>query len=170
MDRCGACSTPNHHSGDNRQVILFEVKLFILSEGREKADPAASMVADYVRRIQNFVFVEDIVARRGAKVGLVEKIRQFQSKGSFLVALDERGKQYTSVAFSSQLKKWVRQAPSSITFVIGGAEGLPKEVKAITNATIALSQMTLPHRFARLILAEQIYRAYCIEKNIPYHK
>lgn len=128
------------------------------------------MVADYFKRLKKFADVEDQVLRPGAKIDLTAKVTQQQDKGSFIVAMDERGKEYTSRQFSNQLTQWIETAPSSITFVIGGAEGLPSEIKSIAKSTFALSKMTLPHRFARLLLMEQLYRAFCIQKNIPYHK
>lgn len=146
------------------------MKFIILSEGRENSDPIAPLVADYIGRLKKFISTDDIVVRPGAKNGLVEKTFQLQKNGSFVVTLDERGKQFTSIAFCSRVQKWTVLPNPSVAFIIGGAEGLPPEIRSMSNQTIALSNMTLPHRFARLILAEQLYRAKCIEKNIPYHK
>ncbi|MBN2715359.1 MAG: 23S rRNA (pseudouridine(1915)-N(3))-methyltransferase RlmH [Deltaproteobacteria bacterium] len=146
------------------------MQLHILSEGREKADPAAPLVADYINRIAKFSSIHDTVVRPGAKTGLVDKCRHLCAKGLLPIALDERGREYTSQGFSTQLSDWMTRSPSGLLFVIGGAEGLPPEIRQIARNTIALSQMTFPHRFARLILAEQIYRALCIQKSIPYHK
>ncbi|MBN2525927.1 MAG: 23S rRNA (pseudouridine(1915)-N(3))-methyltransferase RlmH [Deltaproteobacteria bacterium] len=142
----------------------------ILSEGREKADPTAPLVADYVSRIHRFFPITDTVTRPGAKQGLEEKARQICSRGLLPIALDERGREFTSVGFSHQLIRWMQHCPQGLLFIIGGAEGLTPPLRAMASCTIALSKMTLPHRFARLILTEQIYRAICIEKNMPYHK
>ena len=144
--------------------------LHIISEGREKADPTAPLVADYISRIEKFLPITDTVARPGAKIGILAKTRQIQAKGFLPIALDERGKEYKSIDFSRQLMQWINRNPQGLLFIIGGAEGLIPELRQIAAQTIALSKMTLPHRFARLILAEQIFRALCIEKNIPYHK
>lgn len=178
MDGCGTDSRSGDAARWREQVVaaiahtsLKMVQIHILSEGREKADPTAPLVADYITRIGKFMTVTDAVVRPGAKNGLVTRCRQLVSdKNLYPIALDERGNEFTSKAFSKQLKKWTAAAPSGLLFIIGGAEGLPGEIRQMAKATIALSQMTFPHRFARLMLAEQIYRALCIQKNIPYHK
>ena len=87
-----------------------------------------------------------------------------------MIALDERGRQYTSIEFSAQVTSWMNAGHKYVVLVIGGAAGLPKKVLEMADARISLSKMTLPHRVARLILSEQIYRGLCIAKNIPYHK
>ena len=83
-----------------------------------------------------------------------------------IVLLDEYGKHYTSIEFSDFMGKQEKD----ITFLIGAAEGFPKEVHDIPHQKIALSKMTLPHAFARIILVEQIYRAQQILSGHPYHK
>ena len=146
------------------------MQFHILSEGREKADPTAPLVADYVSRIAKFSPIADSVVRPGAKTGLISKSQQIIAKGFLPIALDERGREYTSKGFSRALTQWMTRSPGGLLFIIGGAEGLPDEIRQLAQSTIALSQMTFPHRFARLMLTEQIYRALCIQKNIPYHK
>ena len=65
---------------------------------------------------------------------------------------------------------WMNRGLSRVLLVIGGAEGLPGEVKKRADVTLSLSKMTLPHRLARLILIEQLYRALCIIRGVPYQK
>lgn len=146
------------------------MQFHILSEGREKADPTAPLVADYITRIGKFFPITDTVVRPGSKNGLISKCQQLISRGMLPVALDERGREYTSAQFSAQLTDWISVSPVGIVFIIGGAEGLPAALLQLARCSIALSRMTLPHRMARLFLAEQIYRGLCIERNIPYHK
>ncbi len=86
-----------------------------------------------------------------------------------LVALDERGQALTSV----QLAAWLGRAQDTgrdVAFVIGGDEGLSEAVRARASLVLALSAMTLPHRLARLVLVEQVYRAFSILRGEPYHK
>ena len=92
------------------------------------------------------------------------------SKGQLLIAMDELGKQYTSRSFSKLFSSWMNMGHGLVTFVIGGADGLPSTVKKKADLTIGLSKMTLPHRLARLLTVEQIYRALCIINNVPYQK
>ncbi len=146
------------------------MQFHILSEGRENADPTAPLVADYIARIGKFFPITDSVVRPGSKNGLISKSRQLISRGMLPVALDERGREYTSAQFSTQLTDWISVSPGGIVFIIGGAEGLPASLLQLARSSIALSRMTLPHRMARLFLAEQIYRGLCIQRNIPYHK
>lgn len=86
--------------------------------------------------------------------------------GSFVIALDELGERFTSKTFSLMLER----INSPICFVIGGAYGLSSDVREKSDMLLSLSDMTLPHIMARVVLVEQIYRAYTISANHPYHK
>lgn len=89
--------------------------------------------------------------------------------GLRLVALDERGKAWSTREFAARLTRW-RNAGDDVAFVIGSADGLAAEVKAKAHAVMALSAMTLPHGLARVVLAEQIYRATTLLAGHPYHR
>lgn len=89
--------------------------------------------------------------------------------GDFLVLLDENGKQYDSVAFSDQLQKYMNSGIKQLVLVIGGPYGFSTEVYQKANATLSLSKMTFSHQMIRLFLIEQLYRAFTILKNEPYH-
>lgn len=91
-------------------------------------------------------------------------------KSSKVVVLDEHGKQYKSKEFANLLDGFAVNGDSNIVFVIGGADGLSDEILNMTNHKISLSKMTLPHLMVRVILAEQLYRAYSIINNHPYHR
>ncbi len=83
--------------------------------------------------------------------------------------LDERGSQLTTVALARQLKSWQLEG-DDVALVIGGPDGLDPEFKAKAQMRIRLSDMTLPHAFARVLLIEQLYRAWSINANHPYHR
>ena len=86
-----------------------------------------------------------------------------------VIALDERGRELTT----RELAAWLgtrRQQGEDLAFLIGGPDGLAPGVLARSNFTLALSRLTLPHALARLLLAEQLYRAHCILTNHPYHR
>ena len=89
--------------------------------------------------------------------------------GYRIVALDERGAAWSTRDFASQLARW-RDAGDDVAFVIGSADGLHADVKAHAAAVVALSAMTLPHGLVRVLLAEQIYRAYSLLAGHPYHR
>jgi 23S rRNA (pseudouridine1915-N3)-methyltransferase len=96
-------------------------------------------------------------------------IRAALPKGAHLVVLDERGVSLTTQQLADQIKRWQSQSLSPC-FVIGGADGLDDALKHSAAQTIRLSDMTLPHALARVLLAEQLYRAYTLLAGHPYHR
>ncbi|MDY7538936.1 23S rRNA (pseudouridine(1915)-N(3))-methyltransferase RlmH [Undibacterium sp. 5I1] len=97
------------------------------------------------------------------------KIEAVLPKNTRIIALDERGKDLSSVGLSQQLTQW-QQAGGDVAFVIGGADGLDAEFKAKADMLIRISSLTLPHGMVRVLLAEQLYRAWSITQNHPYHR
>lgn len=97
------------------------------------------------------------------------KIEAAIPKGSRIVALDERGKDLTTLQLSQLLTQW-QQDGRDVTFVIGGADGLDAGFKASADMLIRISSLTLPHGMVRVLLAEQLYRAWSITQNHPYHR
>ena len=97
------------------------------------------------------------------------KIAAAIPKGSRVIALDERGKDQTTQNLATQLASW-RQEGFDITFLIGGADGLDPSLKAGAQAMWRLSSLTLPHAMARIMLVEQLYRAWTILQGHPYHR
>jgi 23S rRNA (pseudouridine1915-N3)-methyltransferase len=90
-------------------------------------------------------------------------------KGARIVALDERGKDITTVQLAKYLTQW-QQDGRDVTFVVGGADGLDAEFKANADLLVRISSLTLPHGMVRVLLAEQLYRAWSITQNHPYHR
>lgn len=86
-----------------------------------------------------------------------------------IVALDERGKDLTTVKLAEQLTGWLREG-GDVAFLIGGADGLDPALKARATTLIRLSSLTLPHGMVRVLLAEQLYRAWSVTQNHPYHR
>jgi 23S rRNA (pseudouridine1915-N3)-methyltransferase len=106
---------------------------------------------------------EEARAREGAR--LLERI----PARSFVVACDERGERLTSVEFARVVSA-ARDRAQDLAFIIGGAFGLPDAVRERADRAIQLAPFTLPHEMARLVLAEQLYRAGTIARGEPYHK
>jgi 23S rRNA (pseudouridine1915-N3)-methyltransferase len=108
--------------------------------------------------------------------GIIKGVESDYSKGHGVVLLDPLGKPRTSEQFSNDIYNWLDQGGSRLSFVIGGAEGLPKELKDVEppggarSNLLSLSSMTFTHQFARMLLIEQIYRASEIRKGSGYHK
>ena len=86
-----------------------------------------------------------------------------------LVLLDEHGKAFTSVAFSQYIEKSMVSSVSSLVLLVGGAYGVSNRVKQRANLSLSLSNMTFSHQMVRLFMAEQLYRAFTIIRNEPYH-
>jgi 23S rRNA (pseudouridine1915-N3)-methyltransferase len=99
----------------------------------------------------------------------VERIQTAIPKNNLIIALDEKGKQFSSRTLSKKIDDWIQQA-QDISLIIGGAEGLGETFKKSSNEVWSLSKMTLPHALVRVIVAEQIYRAWSIISNHPYHR
>ena len=89
------------------------------------------------------------------------------SPGGIIVALDARGRGYDSEAFAARLRTW--SEAGTVTFVVGGSLGLADEVKAAARELLSLSQLTLPHQLARVVLAEQLFRGLKIMRGETYH-
>lgn len=146
------------------------MRLKLVSVGRDRADPTASLVADYVSRIERFLPIDTLVLKPDRDDRIAARILKDTGRGRLLVALDDGGEQPTSKRFAEIVSSWMDRGLSRVTLVIGGADGLPDDVRRGADQLISLSRMTLPHRLARLVLAEQLYRALSIIRNVPYDK
>ena len=91
------------------------------------------------------------------------------SPSDFVVMLDERGKHFSTRELAQQLERWQHQG-SDIVLLAGGPDGFTQEIRARANQTWSLSRLTFPHPLIRVIVAEQIYRAWSVLQNHPYHR
>ena len=98
-----------------------------------------------------------------------ERIEAVVPKGARRIALDEHGRDLTTIQLSQHLVQW-QQDGRDVTFIIGGADGLDPHLKAEADGLIRISSLTLPHGMVRVLLAEQLYRAWSITQNHPYHR
>ncbi len=119
----------------------------------------------FVPEIKRVRHQEKRALRREAQL-LEEKI----SPNTYLIALDETGREYSSLDFARLLEGLLNQGKAGITFVTGGSSGLPDQIKNGANLKWSLSSLTLPHELARVVLLEQVYRAMTIVSRVPYHK
>ena len=99
-----------------------------------------------------------------------ERICSLIPKDSYVIPLAIEGKKYDSIGFADMIRKNTVQGVSHITFIIGGSLGIWEEIKKNSNSMLSFSDMTFPHQLMRVILLEQIYRAFRIMNNEPYHK
>lgn len=133
----------------------------------------------YVKRLRHYVNFELVVipalkdTKNLSPADMKERegvlILKALEKSDCVVLLDEHGKEYTSVGFSQYLQKQMNSGIRTLSFVVGGAFGFSPEVYDRANGKIALSQMTFSHQMVRLFFVEQLYRAFTILKNEPYH-
>jgi len=98
-----------------------------------------------------------------------ENINAAITPDSFIIALDEKGKSVSSQLLAKQLQNWIDDQ-QHISLIIGGADGLSDSIKKRANQTWSLSGMTLPHGLVRVVVVEQLYRAWTILQNHPYHR
>lgn len=138
-------------------------KLRILSVGKTKEDWLEIAIAEYLKRLQSSTVIEFVFVKND------EQLEALVEKEEAVVCLDSTGQMMTSEKFSSFLIKQLETNGSRLAFVIGGAEGLPPNLKK-KYPLISFSPMTFTHQIIRLILVEQIYRAIEIDKGSRYHK
>ena len=159
------------------------MKIKIVTVGKLKEKYLKDGIAEYAKRISRFATVEMIELAdektpdrasdsENAKILDVEGNRILSKIGEreFVVVLAIEGKTLSSEEFSKQLEQASINGSSTLTFVIGGSLGLSNEVKKRANLSVSVGRLTLPHQFMRLVLVEQIYRAFTIQQGSPYHK
>ncbi|MBR6888001.1 MAG: 23S rRNA (pseudouridine(1915)-N(3))-methyltransferase RlmH [Selenomonadaceae bacterium] len=146
------------------------MKINLIVVGKLKEKFLADGVAEYLRRIKKFATIE---VRELPECRTVEeegqKILSLVPKDSWLCVLDVAGAPLSSVDFAKKIAALTLDGVSNLTFAIGGAFGLSDELRRAASFRLSLSEMTFTHQMARLILAEQIYRAFKINRHEPYH-
>lgn len=154
---------------------------FRLIQGGSHADAELAALADrYLGRIRHFFPIEvvDVPSERGRQAQSDVAIMRAQSARllaaipdrGYAVVLDERGQLLDSLKFAKWIERLTIDSPHGVNFVIGSDVGFDDSVRKRADTLLALSPMTLPHQFARVILLEQLYRACTLMRNIPYHK
>lgn len=138
------------------------MRIVILAVGKIKEPGLAEMCEHYVKLIGRHCPIDVKELKNDAA------LRKALAVGDTVVALEVNGATYSSTAFAKQVQTWVEGGGSRLVFLIGGAEGLPSELSKAAQRQMSLSTMTLPHRLARVILLEQIYRAFSIWRGEPY--
>jgi len=154
------------------------MKLLIVAVGQRVPDWAQTAYDDYAKRFPHELKVELKAVKtepRGSKTletlyaAERERIEAAIPRGSRIVVLDERGTSLTTLALAARLKDW-QLGGDDVALVIGGPDGIEPEFRKAAQERIRLSDMTLPHAFARVLLIEQLYRAWSINASHPYHR
>jgi 23S rRNA (pseudouridine1915-N3)-methyltransferase len=154
------------------------MKLLVVAVGQRVPDWASTAWDDYAKRFPPELRLELKAVkteRRGSKAleslyaAERERIEAAIPKGARIVALDERGTSLSTQALAAKLKAWQLEG-DHVALVIGGPDGLDPALRAAAHERIRLSDLTLPHAMVRVLLAEQLYRAWSINANHPYHR
>ena len=154
------------------------MKLLIVAVGQRVPDWAQTAWDDYAKRFPaelkvelKAIKTEPRASKTYEQLVAAERVRIEAAipKGTRVVALDERGTHLTTVALAQKLKGWQLES-DDVALVIGGPDGLDPEFRAQANERIRLSDLTLPHAMVRVLLIEQLYRAWSINANHPYHR
>jgi 23S rRNA (pseudouridine1915-N3)-methyltransferase len=135
----------------------------VVAVGRLKNAALRTACDDYLERLGHYTRLEEREVKDEARV--LEAI----SEDMRLVALSRRGALWTSIELADWTGRW-EQDGRDVAFAIGGADALPDAVLQRAERLLSLSRLTLPHEMARLLLYEQLYRAYTIRRNEPYHR
>ncbi len=159
------------------------MKITIVAVGKLKGKYLKEGISEYSKRLSRFcelqiIEVEDEQAPENLSVSQEEQVKRREAEriikrvkeGSVLIVLDLKGKKLSSEEFSDKLNSFFISGKSHITFVIGGSLGLDEELVRKADFSLSLSDMTFPHQLARLILLEQVFRAFKILNNETYHK
>lgn len=152
------------------------MRITLAAIGRAKAGPELELTREYLKRLPWKVDIRELELKKDA--GTVEKQKQEEALlllkacegADRIIALDERGKTLSSRELAGQLKSWSSVGETHVAFIIGGADGLAKEVHEKTDLLLSFGRLSWPHMLVRPMLAEQLYRAHTIISGHPYHR
>ena len=138
--------------------------------GKTKDERLRALVAEYLKRLSRFVRCEMIETRESELEKESRRLLDAIPDGSLMVLLDVKGREWSSTELAAEVRRWENDAIKEVAIVIGGPEGVNAEVSARAQRRWHLSRLTLTHEMARVIAVEQIYRAYTINRGLPYQK
>lgn len=151
----------------------------LIAVGKTDNPALQQLISTYEKRLSYYINFElqllpDIknsksLSEEQQKIKEGELILSYVEPSHHFILLDERGKEYTSIAFADELQKKMNTGIKQLTFVIGGPYGFSQEVYQRANSKLSLSKLTFSHQMIRLFFVEQLYRAFTILRNEPYH-
>ena len=163
------------YAGDKEIVMVIE----LLTIGKTSIGFVENGIGEYTKRLKHYIPYSIRSLPDVKNASRMDQTRQKEAEGQkiidsltpsdFVVLLDERGKQYSSVEFSSFIEKQMLSGRRKTVFVVGGPYGFSKEVYERADSLLSLSKMTFNHEMVRLFFTEQIYRAMTILRGEPYH-
>jgi 23S rRNA (pseudouridine1915-N3)-methyltransferase len=153
------------------------MRLRIIWTGKTRDAHLKALIDVYLQRLLHFVKCEVSEFRESSgaqkRTGIdrdSKRISDGLRQGAINVLLDPRGSEWTSEQLADELKGWQDKGVKEVTFVIGGPSGVSEELSALADKRWCLSKLTLTHEMARVVLVEQLYRAYTIIHGLPYQK
>jgi len=152
------------------------MKIRFIWPGKTRDEHLRALIDEYLNRLQRFVRCEVVETREvtGSDPAHVEKesrrVLEAIPAGSLMILLDVRGSEWSSQELARELLRCENESVKEVTIVIGGQDGIAPEVSARANKRWLLSRLTLTHELARVLAVEQIYRAYTINRGLPYQK
>jgi len=138
--------------------------------GKTKDKNWQALQAEYLKRLSHFVRFEITELRDETKELESKRILEKVNQSNFVCLLDVKGRSISSFELAAKIENWQNRAFKEIAFVIGGAQGVTSEVVEKADFSLSLSLLTFTHETARVVLAEQLYRAFTIIKGFPYQK
>ena len=155
---------------------IKSMKVNIVCVGKIKEKFFTDAIGEYSKRLSRFCSFNIIEVDEASKIENLEKKSEVEGKlllekcSGIIVALDGRGKEFSSPELAKFIKETAISGLSDISFVIGGSNGLSDAVIKSSKLVLSFGKMTFPHQLFRVILSEQIYRAFTINAGLPYHK
>mgnify|MGYP001460867072 CR=1 FL=1 len=153
---------------------MFNIKIITISKSSDRN--ILESINNYSKKMSSQFNISSINIKPEKKYDSIDKKKKIEAEkiashisGSFVVALDEKGKLYDSKEFAYKISWW-KQNFSCLTFIIGGADGLDNSMLDKADAILSFSKMTFPHQLIKLFLYEQLYRSSAILTNHPYHR
>jgi len=138
------------------------VNIIVIAVGRIRERPLRSVADEYLTRLRRYVRCDEVEVRSG------EGLNKAVPADAWTVALEVGGEAVSSEQLARWLQRWGSQGKGRIAFLIGGPEGIPDGVSRAADVRLSLSALTLPHRLARVVLFEQLYRSMTILRGEPY--
>jgi 23S rRNA (pseudouridine1915-N3)-methyltransferase len=153
------------------------MRLRVVWPGKTKNAHLRALTDDYLQRLSHFVRCDLIELRgkpeTGGGVGIdreSKRISDALSSDDLAILLDPQGREWTSQELAQQVENWENSGTKSVVFIVGGPDGVSTELKSRVQQSWSLSRLTLTHEMARVVMLEQLYRAYAINHRLPYVK
>ena len=155
------------------------MKIVLLTIGKTKKSFLSEGIKKYLLKLKHYTNLESIeidnvkFSKNISESELINKEAELLisklAPSDYVILLDEKGRQYSSLEFSKKLNNWMIGSKKRLVFIIGGAYGVSKTVSSRVDEILSFSSMTFSHQMIRLFFLEQLYRAYTIINNNPYH-